>query len=76
MNYYYKIEKLLKEKEFRDKQRLESFEKDTLNTYYEVGKLLTYAEKEERKKHNRKGIKKYEKKNNDGFNSISFDFTI
>ena len=76
MNYYYKIEKLLKEKEFRDKQRLESFEKDTLNTYYEVGKLLTYAEKEERKKHNRKGRKKYEKKNNDDINSISFDFTI
>lgn len=76
MDYYYKIEKLLKDKKLRDEQRIKDIEEDTLNTYYEVGKLLDRAYKEERK-NKRKGEKmKYEKKDNNNISCSSFNFTI
>ena len=75
-NYYKQIEDLLKGKKQRDEKRLKDIEEDTLKTYYEVGKLLDTAIKEDRKNQRRKGDKKYEKKNNYDNNSISFDFTI
>ena len=76
-SHYKQIENLLKNKKQRDEKRLKEIEEDTLKTYYEVGKLLDAAIKEERKIQRKKGDKaKYEKKNNHSDNIISFDFTI
>lgn len=76
MDYYNRIETLLKNKKLRDEERIKEIEEDTLNTYYEVGKLLDKAIKEERKNKRKEGNTKYETKNNSNINNISFDFTI
>ena len=75
MDYYNEIEKILKSKKIRDEKRIKEIEEDTLNTYYEIGKLLDKALKKE-KIRNKGGKRKYEKKNSISCNSISFNFTI
>ena len=44
MNYYNEIKNLIEEKEVNDKVRYLESNKETIKTYYEIGKLLTNAQ--------------------------------
>ena len=43
MNYYKEIKNLIEEKEVNDKVRYLESNKETIKTYYELGRLLTNA---------------------------------
>ena len=49
MNYYKEIKNLIEEKEVKDKVRYLESNKETIKTYYEIGKLLTNAQGGEEK---------------------------
>ena len=49
MNYYKEIKNLIEEKEVNDKVRYLESNKETIKTYYEIGKLLTNAQGGEEK---------------------------
>ena len=44
MNYYKEIKNLIEEKEVNDKVRYLESNKETIKTYYEIGKLLIEAQ--------------------------------
>ena len=49
MNYYKEIKNLIEEKEVNDKIRCLESNKETIKTYYEIGRLLTNAQGGEEK---------------------------
>ena len=58
MDYYLKIKNLIKTKEINDKVRYLQNNKEIINTYYEIGKLLIKAQGgEKRAKYGDKLIK-------------------
>ena len=63
MNYYKEIKNLIEEKEVNDKVRYLESNKETIKTYYEIGKLLTNAQGgEEKAKYGDGLIKKWSEK--------------
>ena len=63
MNYYKKIKNLIKEKEVNDKVRYLESNKETIKTYYEIGRLLIKAQGgEEKAKYGDGLIKKWSEK--------------
>ena len=63
MNYYKKIKNLIEEKEVNDKVRYLESNKETIRTYYEIGRLLTNAQGgEEKAKYGDGLIKKWSEK--------------
>ena len=49
MNYYKEIKNLIEEKEVNDKVRYLESNKETIKTYYEIGRLLIKAQGGEEK---------------------------
>ena len=63
MNYYKEIKNLIEEKEVNDKFRYLESNKETIKTYYEIGRLLTNAQGgEEKAKYGDGLIKKWSEK--------------
>ena len=63
MNYYKEIKNLIEEKEVNDKVRYLESNKETIKTYYEIGRLLTNAQGgEEKAKYGDGLIKKWSEK--------------
>ena len=63
MNYYKEIKNLIEEKEVNDKVRYLESNKETIKTYYEIGRLLIEAQDgEEKAKYGDGLIKKWSEK--------------
>ena len=63
MNYYKEIKNLIEEKEVNDKVRYLESNKETIKTYYEIGRLLIEAQGgEEKAKYGDGLIKKWSEK--------------